>query len=47
MFTNCTLQDKAPSFIPFEAGRKVPINERVQYYIDKMISEEEEQKRQM
>lgn len=47
MFTNCTLEDKAPSFVPFEAGRKVPINERVQYYIDKMINEEEEQKRQM
>lgn len=47
MFTNCTLEDKAPTFVPFEAGRKVPINERVQYYIDKMISEEEEQKRLM
>jgi hypothetical protein len=42
MFTGATIEHKLPNFVPFEAGRKVPINERVQHYIDKMISEEEE-----
>ena len=42
MFVNASIEHKMPAFVPFEAGRKVPINERVQYYIDKMISEEEE-----
>jgi hypothetical protein len=42
MFLNSTLEDKASSFVPYEAGRKVPINERVQYYINKMTAEEEE-----
>jgi hypothetical protein len=47
MFMNGSIDSKAPTFVPFEAGRKVPINERVQYYIDKMISEEEEAKKQV
>jgi hypothetical protein len=40
------LEVKSSKFVPYEAGRKIPINERVQYYMEKLTAEEEEVQRQ-
>jgi hypothetical protein len=36
MFSKGSFDDKIKGFVPFEAGRKVPIHERVQYYMKKL-----------
>ena len=45
-FQRASLEVKSSRYVPYEAGRKIPINERVQYYMDKLTAEEEEAQRQ-
>ena len=39
-----SLDTKVSKFIPFEAGRKVPIDERVAHYLKKLENDEQEEK---
>jgi hypothetical protein len=36
-----SLDKKSEQFVPYEAGRKIPINERVQFYMQKLQEEED------
>lgn len=47
MFLKASFDDKVKGFVPFEAGRKVPIHERVQYYMNKLTQEEQESLKQV
>jgi hypothetical protein len=44
-FQRASIDIKSSKFVPYEAGRKIPINERVQYYMEKLTAEEEEAQR--
>lgn len=44
MMKSVSLDKKIKSFIPYEAGRKIPIHERVAYYMQKLESGEDEKK---
>jgi hypothetical protein len=42
-----SFQDKVKGFLPYEAGRKIPIQEKVAYYLNKLEQEEQEKKIKM
>eukprot|EP00347_Sterkiella_histriomuscorum_P023286 403335228 len=35
------LQERSQRYIPYEAGKKVPMKQRVQYYLEKLTNEED------
>ena len=37
-----SIEKKAEAFIPYEAGRKIPIHERVAYYMNKLNAEDDD-----
>jgi hypothetical protein len=44
MMLRASLERKVQAYIPYEAGRKIPINERVEYYMQKLEAAEEDKK---
>jgi len=41
---NASLERKVKSYLPYEAGRKIPISERVAHYMKKLEAQEEGEK---
>jgi hypothetical protein len=46
MIQRTSLEKKVKDYIPYEAGRKIPINERVAHYMAKLEAQEEGEKSQ-
>ena len=44
MMLKASLENKVKGYIPYEAGRKIPISERVAHYMKKLEQQEEGEK---